>query len=120
MGEGATEAEYIPMIYGNYEVEIVSGQCVLQSSSAYTVLDIEDELPSITVFPNPVANILNISGVAIGSGISVLDLTGKILISTQLDSPNAIELDLTNFDSGVYLVRVGEGSQVVTRRIVKQ
>ncbi len=53
--------------------------------------------------------------------IRILDLSGKEVYSEHLDSPQGVymkELDLTDQDSGVYMLQIRQGSKAVTKKIL--
>lgn len=71
----------------------------------------------ITVYPNPVNNVLNItSGLPVDSVI-VYDIYGKQLSFKQ---GNATEIDFAGYTTGVYFIEITKGSFNKTYKIVKQ
>jgi len=57
------------------------------------------------IYPNPVSNILSISGILNSSSASVFDLNGKKLLETELSNVNS-SIDLTTIPSGIYLLNL--------------
>ena len=70
---------------------------------------------SIVVYPNPVRNILYISGVSGDITVEVYTLLGQRVMTTS----NTNEIDLSRFDKGVYLIKISAENTTTTRRIVK-
>jgi hypothetical protein len=72
----------------------------------------KDELLQVSVYPNPVQNILHVSA-STSSDIILYDVTGKVLVTQH----NIVQtqIDVKDFTSGMYLLKVqsGEVSQVV-------
>ncbi|MCW5518326.1 choice-of-anchor B family protein [Aureitalea sp. L0-47] len=72
----------------------------------------------LSLYPNPVTEILNIhSGTSAIETISVVDISGKLIL--QLTALNAVDatLDLSSISRGIYFVRVND---IVTKKIVKR
>jgi hypothetical protein len=72
----------------------------------------------LRLYPNPVTDILNIhSGTSAIETISVVDISGKLIL--QLTDLNAIDatLDLSSISRGIYFVRVND---IVTKKVVKR
>ncbi len=83
---------------------------------ATAIKDINDE--TIKLYPNPVMDKLYIENTSQINRISVIDLSGKQVIS--LNYPDN-EIDLSNLQKGIYLIQLetGNGDQVI-RKIVKK
>ena len=71
-------------------------------------------LAEVSLYPNPVSDLLTISGAA-GSEASLYDMTGRLMGSWQVSS-DSWQLGTADLKSGVYMLRVGEN----TYRIVKK
>ncbi len=87
--------------------------------SAIVLTDIQD-LSSrglFTAFPNPVQNTVTISGSNIAMAeINLFDGMGNVCaILAQRKSDNEIILDLSNYTSGIYLVKVDGVSKVILK-----
>jgi hypothetical protein len=72
---------------------------------------------SFSVYPNPVAETLNIalSGADKGS-ITLTDLSGKVL---GIYSPDTRNIDMSRFAAGVYFATFSNGSQRITQPVVR-
>jgi hypothetical protein len=72
---------------------------------------------SFNVFPNPVAETLNInlSGADKGS-ITLSDLSGKVL---GVYSAETRSINMSNFAAGVYFATFSNGSQRITQRVIR-
>lgn len=66
----------------------------------------QEELASerLEVFPNPTDGILNIEG-ELTYPISITDLSGRVVGEYPAGSP---QIDLSDLNSGVYLLRIGD------------
>jgi hypothetical protein len=94
--------------------------CINENGSPYAVnsneLYVEPiDLESITIYPNPVTNILYIKGTSYLYDIEVYSLLGQRVI--KLLSVNEIDVNLLN--DGVYLVKISDGNMTTTKRIIK-
>ena len=75
------------------------------------------------MYPNPVSNALNIS---LGSAnlnlnetsIKVFALSGQKVLETKPNSKN-IKLDVSQLNSGIYMLMISDTSKNITRKIVK-
>jgi len=74
--------------------------------------------PIINLYPNPTDGIVNLEFEKEGVyGISITDMSGKVLFRETV-SGQIVQMDITNFASGIYLLTIDNGSQT-TLRIVK-
>ena len=81
---------------------------------------------SMHVYPNPVSDQLTIDFVSdldiTNVDINIYDLTGKILIHTQVDlviGSNEIPMDVSTLPKGTYLVQFNYGADSQYAKIVK-
>ncbi len=75
----------------------------------------ENDAISISVFPNPVENVLTVSGDQ--GNLTLLDISGKLILQSVHSGESKI--DMTNLDNGIYLLKIENTSGSVTRRIIK-
>lgn len=74
---------------------------------------------SFSVFPNPSNGLFTISlGTETTGNAEVFDMTGKLVLSVQINESTQQEIDLRDFAKGIYLVRVSDGTLSETKRIV--
>jgi large repetitive protein len=81
----------------------------------------ESEEADIAISPNPFSEATNIhlSGWNNGAHLDVFDITGKVLISKEVESSEA-ELTIgVGFDPGIYLIRIADTENQKVIRIVK-
>jgi len=87
-----------------YEVDfVVNGEQVYPDgwSSIGNLSDVGD----IQIFPNPTKDILYIKGESINN-VSITSLEGKLILSKTDVNSNYLEIDLSNYAKGIYLVKI--------------
>ncbi|WP_395047209.1 T9SS type A sorting domain-containing protein, partial [Flavobacterium sp.] len=73
----------------------------------------------LTVYPNPSSDVFSINSDSRGI-IVVYDLIGKIIKSETIDL-GITKLDLSNYPSGLYLMKVtNDSNQTKTMKLIKQ
>lgn len=70
---------------------------------------------SINVYPNPANNVINVAN-AENAQVSVFDVNGRMMFNTENASANQT-IDATNFANGLYIVRIVENGNVMTKKI---
>lgn len=77
------------------------------------------EVSKIKMYPNPTANNFTIEAANNMENVSVYNLLGQEMVSAN---PNLdrITLDISNFQEGVYILKVTIGGKVSTSRIIKK
>ena len=78
----------------------------------------EISAPVVSVYPNPVSNILNIYGVN-NATVTLSDVTGRILWSVK-SRTNSLQTDITSYPKGLYFVTVTRKDNSLTKKIVKR
>lgn len=86
--------------------------------SAVHINDI-DNGGSLSPYPNPVNTFLTIeTGISGLYDIEISSLNGRLLFQWEYEEP-VIQLDLSSFEKGVYLITVRSKDSVTTRKIIK-
>ncbi|MCW4467999.1 T9SS type A sorting domain-containing protein [Flavobacterium sp. MFBS3-15] len=81
----------------------------------------ENELAEFSIYPNPVTDIITISGTnAIIDAVRVTDLNGRTIFNKQFAGEKIGMSNLTGLSSGVYLIAVSSDNETITKKIVKQ
>ena len=83
-------------------------------SVSITVTDVEENTANINVYPNPTNGLLNIEGQGT-MHIIVRNLLGQKLIETEAKGNTT--LDLSRFESGMYLVRIENEDGVMVQKV---
>jgi hypothetical protein len=85
-----------------------------------------DTFGIVDVHPNPASDFVNItyqsnSGDAVR--IEIIDVLGKMVHSQDFATSSGIseiQIDMSDFSQGIYFVKMDDGAQTVTRKIMKQ
>ncbi|MFT3908712.1 MAG: fibronectin type III domain-containing protein [Ferruginibacter sp.] len=76
----------------------------------------------VSVYPNPVTNIMNMSldgEVSANSSFVVLDAKGVVVMKQNIvRNPQAV--DVSKLTSGVYVVKINNGGKIITEKFIKQ
>lgn len=104
----------------NIDGSVWCARLVISSSS----LSIDDENVEISTSPNPVVNKLNISLAKTNLNLSktnaiVYNINGVKVVEAKLSSINS-DLDLSNLNKGIYILKVSDDTNQITKKIVKQ
>ncbi len=120
---GETNQSFTPSVSGMYAVEISDSVCSVTSNC---VVITDDEIIKfqnnldILIYPNPITNVLNIDiGIISDVQIEIYDSSGKLIISkpvkTQLSS-----IDMSEYTSGVYLIKLNYNDKTISRKVQKK
>jgi len=121
------------VIAGNYKYSVsaqgyqtqtgeiaVTNQKVSKAISLSKVTAIDNILSdAIKVYPNPVASTLNIKGSELIGDVTISNVAGVVVYSTKLNSYE-IGIDVSNLQSGVYILRAFVDKGVVVKQFVKK
>jgi hypothetical protein len=77
----------------------------------------EEQMPDLHIFPNPVSNRLQITGLNSNASLSVMDISGRVLSLMVVGNG---EVDFSNLPSGIYFLRLADPSVTVFRKVVKE
>ncbi len=80
--------------------------------------DTNKNADNISVYPNPTQNIITISNSA-NYTLTITDLTGRILIRKKLEKDNE-SLNLSNFESGLYIILLEKNNEHYSTIVIKQ
>ena len=82
--------------------------------------DDNEELPDVTIYPNPTDGLFTMEYESMSEGytITITDARG-IVVLRRAAADSLIQLDLTNFPSGMYLLTIEDGMQRITKRVIR-
>ncbi len=89
------------------------------ASTTFSVLGIEaiETQNTVSVYPNPTKNKVNIKSIATVNSIQLFDIQGRML---QVQSSETSSIDLSEYPSGVYFLKIFTANEIITEKIVKQ
>jgi 2-keto-3-deoxy-6-phosphogluconate aldolase len=87
---------------------------VTQAGGATAILAIKN---NISIYPNPVSNILNISNISSNALISIYNLNGQMVLSKTI---NGNSLSISQLPAGMYTLRITESDKCKTLKFVKK
>ena len=77
---------------------------------------IEESIIEISLYPNPVSDILNISGNTTELSITIYDILGKQVMRSRIFN----SLDVSSLTDGIYLVELSNSQKTTTRKLIKK
>ncbi|MUV04841.1 T9SS type A sorting domain-containing protein [Flavobacterium rakeshii] len=105
-----------------YATQTVDGMESMErfAVTAHITLGLEEQLfQSLTYYPNPVSNILTLSNTNTISNVEVYNLLGQKVFANNF-SNTEIQVDLSNLETGIYMVKISSQETQKTIRIQKQ
>ena len=76
---------------------------------------------SISVYPNPTQDYINISSpLAEISNIEVYDVRGRVLQTIEVSNQTSYQLDVSQLETSMYLVKIHTQNGSITKQIIKQ
>lgn len=70
-----------------------------------------DEGTAFSVYPNPTAQQVTVSGMAEGATLRIVSMTGKTVFTGSAVDSDKMTVDVRNLPAGVYVVHVGDGKK---------
>ena len=124
-----------PLQVGNYEITVDFQGSLLNDNQTFSlvisnpnIISLSNETfnpKSISFWPNPVKNNLNITSSEIkfsgDAKVSIYDITGREILSlSDFNNPNALNIDVSTLSNGVYIVNLTDGQHSIQSRIIKE
>ncbi len=84
-------------------------------------LDDFEETSNFKLYPNPTNSTLNIEiqNVISNGTVEIYDMLGKQIFKQSITSNNVPQIDVANWNSGLYLIKISLEDSVETKRFVK-
>ncbi|TMM30456.1 T9SS type A sorting domain-containing protein [Polaribacter aestuariivivens] len=113
-----TESVEVRLQLGKDTGEIFLDDWSSEVTGAALSVEIEEELASISVYPNPTSNFIKISGPLVVQKAYLFDYTGKLIKKSIGDVE---KISVKELPKGVYLLKAFvEGNQYFTKKIIKE
>ena len=78
---------------------------------------------NITLYPNPANNKVTITNnnlPAKETTISIFNIQGELMLSEKFKEQNAIELNISKFAGGIYILKIQIGNEIENKKLVIQ
>lgn len=121
---GATNATFTPTITGNYALTFGYGTCLNTSTCnivAVTTSGIHENsvLNNITLQPNPASTYFTLCNVVEGTSVNVMDVTGKIIVSSSvIDTNNTMTIETSNLSIGIYVIQLKNNGALAHKKLI--
>jgi len=96
----------------------LSDQTITVTQAKSTTAVGDDLKKVITVFPNPVTDAFQITGINETAAISLVDVKGRLLLTKEIVENESISMN--SFTSGIYIVRIVTSNGVTEKKLVKK
>jgi hypothetical protein len=78
-------------------------------------------LESISLYPNPTNNILNIvSPLSTITNVAIYDLRGRMISTVKVANQSSYQLDMYDLETAMYFVKVTTDSGILTERVIRE
>lgn len=121
---GETNATFTPTITGNYALTFGYGTCLNTSTCnivTVTTTGIHENsvLNNITLQPNPASTYFTLCNVVEGTSLNVMDLTGKIIVSSSvIDTNNTMTIETSNLSNGIYVIQLKNNGALAHKKLI--
>ena len=104
---------------GNYYIDDVQ---VIESTGVTIKPLGSEKISKVSIYPNPTNSnfSIEIPENFVGGEISIIDLTGKVVLRDPITQSAVKRFDVSNLNDGIYLIRMNNGSAQFTDRLVKK
>jgi hypothetical protein len=75
--------------------------------------------PQWVIFPNPVVDIVRITGLDGSYTIKIVDVVGQVVILVK-GSSSEPEIDMSGKPAGIYLIKIEAQGKSITRKLMKK
>ncbi len=122
---GEVDRTLVPVSSGRYRVVYYVNEsgCLNRISNGFEELVTDlakiPDSASLVVFPNPFESKFNVSGLEEKDVILIYNMMGNLMVSTTVMTSNSIEVDLSGYAPGIYLVKINRNKRVLQRTILK-
>jgi hypothetical protein len=95
----------------------------VKETGTVSVANLTNNLNQVTVYPNPVTDILNISfdlNKSAATKIEIIDLSGKQVLVLNNEISNGLvtkQINTADFKSGIYIVKTQTENETITKKI---
>ena len=77
------------------------------------------EKKNINVYPNPATSTVNVKLVDNSqANIQLFNLVGQVVLSEQVNGQDQVTLNVNNYNSGIYMLKVNQNGKVYTSKVI--
>jgi len=104
----------------NYRIVTISEATTLNDVWGDEPQDVDTETlnNATSIYPNPVSDVLTVSHNSRISGISVFDVTGRMMYNAEVSNLNTTTVDVSRFNEGVYILQVVTNEGIANKKFV--
>ncbi|MEI7596151.1 MAG: T9SS type A sorting domain-containing protein [Bacteroidota bacterium] len=77
------------------------------------------EKTNMNVYPNPATDFITIENMALGSELSIVNISGQEILYQNISSEK-VQINISNLNRGIYIVKISSVSRVEVKRFVKE
>lgn len=118
-----TNQSFTPTQNGKYAIKVTKDGCT-EMSDCFTIAGISIKENAIiqSIYPNPTNGNTTIAfGQTMDKGtIEVMDISGKVLHEMMIENSQQVILNLDNYASGIYLIKVNNGKLNAYHKLIKK
>lgn len=82
-----------------------------------TGLNDEVIFQNFTLFPNPGSDKIKISNLKPGSLLTVINANGSLMVIQEVNKPE-LEVNINNWNKGLYFIKIQEDNKIVTKKFI--
>ena len=120
----ATQTTFQPTAPGIHKVKVTIETCSSEFSNEFPIIvtgDITQTILDVKIYPNPATDLLAIELPVTNtrSSIHLLTMDGRIMDSLET-AKETVEIDVSRFATGIYLIKVQNKGKMYYQKFVKQ
>jgi len=123
--DGETASTFTPALSGEYAVILTQGACS-DTSDCYSVtasgLGSDKLIQTYKVYPNPAHNYatIDMANEQTNVTLKVFDMTGNLLQVEEMDRLTKMNLDITEYKAGIYMIQIHSDQLHSVARLIKE
>jgi hypothetical protein len=118
---GAVNAQFTPTVSGSYALVVTDNCASTSSCTSIVVTGLNDNtiLNAISLQPNPASAFFTLNNVADGTTVNVMDVTGKVVISSSvIDADKTMTIETDNLSNGIYVIQLENNGAVAHKKLI--
>jgi hypothetical protein len=118
---GAVNAQFTPTVSGSYALVVTDNCASTSTCTSILITGIKENslLNNITLQPNPASTYITLSNVVEGTSVNVMDVTGKVVISSSvIDGEKTMTIETSNLSNGVYMIQLKNNGAVAHKKLI--